>query len=120
MRLYQKLSTESLFIHLIPPTLAQGLVPFSGALNSFYTHTLGEHWHILTNIFFWLWFVNVSVAMFNALPIHPLDGGRAFKSLLKSVLGRRADEKTVSRLTNAVTVIIVTVIVMIVALPFIM
>ena len=120
LRLYQKLSTESLFIHFIPPTLASGLVPFSGALNSFYTHTLGENWHILANIFFWLWFVNVNVAIFNALPIHPLDGGRAFKSALKSVLGPRADEKTVSRLTNAVTVILVSAIVMIVALPFVM
>lgn len=120
LKLYQKLSTESLFIHFIPPTLAPGLVPFSGALNSFYTHTLGENWYIPANIFFWLWFVNVNVAIFNALPIYPLDGGRAFKSALKSVLGRRADEKTVSRLTNAVTVILVSAIVMIVALPFVM
>lgn len=120
LRLYQKLSTESLFIHFIPPTLAPGLVPFSGALTSFYTHALGENWHVLTNIFFWLWFVNVSIAIFNALPIYPLDGGRAFRSALKSVLGRRADEKMVSRLTNAVTVILISILATTVALPFIM
>lgn len=119
LSLYHKLSTESLFIHFIPPTLAPGLVPFSGALNSFYTHTLGEHWYIAANIFFWLWFVNVNVAIFNALPIHPLDGGLAFKSLLKSVLGRRADEKMVSRLTNAVTATLISAIILTVILPFI-
>ena len=120
LRTYQKLATETLFIHFIPPTLASGLVPFSAALNGFYTHTLGMNWHILANIFFWLWFVNVNIAIFNALPIYPLDGGRAFKSVLKSILGRRAGEKAVSRLTYVVTVILVSVIVMIVVLPFIM
>ncbi len=119
LRLYQKLSTESLLIHFVPPTLAQGMVPFSGALNSFYTHSLGEHWHVPTNLFFWLWFVNVNVAIFNAMPIYPLDGGRVFKSALKSVLGRRADEKMFSRLTNAVTVILLSAMVMIIALPFV-
>jgi len=120
LRLYQKLSTESLLIHFIPPTLAPGLVPFSGALTSFYTHALGENWHILTNIFFWLWFVNASIAIFNALPIYPLDGGRAFRSALKSILGRRADEKMVSRLTNAVTVILISILATTVILPFVM
>ncbi len=120
LRLYQKLSTESLLIHFVPPTLAQGMVPFSGALNSFYTHSLGEHWHVPTNLFFWLWFVNVNVAIFNTLPIYPLDGGRAFKSMLKSVLGRRADEKMFSRLTNAVTVILISVLITTIVLPFIM
>ena len=119
LRTYQKLATETPFIHFLPPTLAQGLVPFSGTLNAFYTHALGEHWYILANIFFWSWFVNVNVAIFNALPIHPLDGGQAFKNVLKSLLGRRADETMVSRLTNAVTVTVISVIVTMIALPFI-
>jgi len=120
LRTYQKLAAETPFIHFLPPTLAPGLVPFSGALDAFYTHALGEHWHILANIFFWLWFVNVNVAIFNALPINPLDGGQAFKNVLKSMLGHRADQNTVSRLTNAVTLTMISVIIMMIALPFIM
>ena len=120
LRTYQKLATETLYLHFMPPTLAPGLVPFSGALNDFYTHTLGENWHILANIFFWLWFVNVNVAIFNALPIYPLDGGRAFKSVLKSVLGRRAGGRIASRLTSVVAVILLSAIVMTIVLPFIM
>ncbi len=120
LRLYQNLTTDTLYIHFIPPTLAQGLVPFSEALNSFYTHTLGEQWHILANILFWMWFVNVNVAIFNALPIYPLDGGRTFERALKSLLGRRADERTISRITYVVTVTLICIFVMLVALPFIM
>ncbi len=120
LRTYQKLATETLYLHFMPPTLASGLVPFSGALNDFYTHALGESWHILANIFFWLWFVNVNVAIFNALPIYPLDGGRAFKSVLKSVLGRRAGGRIASRLTTVVAVILLSAIVMTIVLPFIM
>ncbi len=119
LRTYQKLAAETPFIHFLPPTLAPGLVPFSGALDAFYTHALGKHWHILVNTLFWLWFVNVNVAIFNALPINPLDGGQAFKNVLKSVLGHRADENTVSRLTNAVTLTMISVIIMMMALPFI-
>lgn len=120
LRTYQKLTTETLYIRFMPPTLAPSLVPFSGALNDFYTHTLGENWHILANIFFWLWFVNVNVAIFNALPIYPLDGGRAFKSVLKSVLDRRAGGRIASRLTTVVAVILLSAIVITIVLPFIM
>ncbi len=119
LELYQNLSTNTLYIHFIPPTLAQGLVPFSEALNAFYTHTLGENWHVLANILFWMWFINVNVAIFNALPIYPLDGGRTFEIALKSLLRGRADEKTISRITYFVTITLICVFVMLVALPFI-
>jgi membrane-associated protease RseP (regulator of RpoE activity) len=119
LKLYQRLSPDSIYLHFIPPTLAPSLVPYSEALSGFYTNPLGEHWHILANILFWLWFVNVNVAIFNALPIHPLDGGRVFSISLKSMLGRRMGEKTVSRLTYGVTVTLICALVMMVALPFI-
>jgi membrane-associated protease RseP (regulator of RpoE activity) len=81
---------------------------------------LGAQWHVYANIFFWLWFVNVNVAVFNALPIYPLDGGRMFNISLKSVLGRRVCEKTISRITFAVTATLIWVLLMIVLTPFIM
>jgi len=118
--LYQDLTPDTLYKHFIPPALAPGLAPFSEALKGFYTHALGENWHILANVLFWLWFVNVNVAIFNALPLYPLDGGRLFKIALKSMLGRRADEKMISRLTYFVTVTLICVLVTVAALPFIM
>ncbi len=117
LRTYQKLSTETPFIHFMPPTLAQGLIPFSEALISFYTHPLGEYWHVIANIFFWLWFINVNIAVFNTLPIHPLDGGQAFKNVLKSLL--KTNKKLVSQISNAVTAIVILIIASMIVLPFV-
>ncbi|MFQ5710390.1 MAG: site-2 protease family protein [Candidatus Geothermarchaeales archaeon] len=119
LRTYQRMATESPFIHFLLPTLAQGLVPFSDALSAFYTHALGEHWHVLANIFFWVWFVNVNLAIFNALPIYPLDGGQTFRNVLKSVLGRRVNKKVVTWLTTAVTIAMACAIAMMIALPYV-
>jgi membrane-associated protease RseP (regulator of RpoE activity) len=117
---YQLVTPESLFIYMVPPSLASDIVPFSDSLAPFYTHGLGAQWHVYANIFFWLWFVNVNVAVFNALPIYPLDGGRMFNITLKSVLGRRVSEKMVSRITFAVTATLIWVLLMIALIPFIM
>ncbi len=116
---YQSLNPATLSKYLIPPTIAPGLVPFSDALSPFYMHTAGEHWVTLANIFFWLWFVNANVAIFNALPIYPLDGGRLFKTALQKLLGRKRDDKIISRLTYAVTITLISVLLLTMALPFI-
>jgi membrane-associated protease RseP (regulator of RpoE activity) len=117
---YRTLTPESVYVYLLPPSLYSGLVPFSNLLIPFYTHALGAQWHVYANIFFWLWFVNVNVAVFNALPIYPLDGGRILNITLKSVLGRRVSEKTISRITYAVTATILTILLLIVLIPSIM
>jgi membrane-associated protease RseP (regulator of RpoE activity) len=119
LSLYKTLSPETFSLYLVPPALAPGLVPFSDSLIPFYTSGLGAQWHVWANVFFWLWFVNVNVAVFNALPIYPLDGGRMFDIFLKSILGRRKDEKNISRITIAVTVALVWVLLMIVLISFI-
>jgi membrane-associated protease RseP (regulator of RpoE activity) len=116
---YQALSPDRLSVYLVPPALAPGLVPFSDSLASFYTHWLGPQWSALANGLFWLWFVSVNVAVFNALPIYPLDGGRMFNIALKSVIGRRGREKLISQITMAVTAALVFVLLMIVLIPFI-
>jgi membrane-associated protease RseP (regulator of RpoE activity) len=120
LRFYQTLTPESVYVYMLPPSLYSGLVPFSDSLIPFYTHGLGAQWHVHANIFFWLWFVNVNVAVFNALPIYPLDGGRMLNITLKSVLGRRVSEKTISRITFAVTATLIWILLMIVLIPFIL
>jgi len=120
LTLYKTLSLETVTLYMVPPSLAPGIVPFSDSLIPFYTHSLGSQWHVYANIFFWLWFVNVNVAVFNALPIIPMDGGRMFNISLKSILGRRASEKTISRITYAVAAALVCVLLMMYVIPFIM
>ena len=119
LRNYQTLTPDRLFMYLVPPALASGLVPFSDSLVSFYTHWLGAQWHVFANVLFYVWFVNVNLAVFNALPIYPLDGGRMFNIVLKRVMRGRGREKLISRITLAVTAALVFVLLMIVVIPFI-
>jgi membrane-associated protease RseP (regulator of RpoE activity) len=117
---YRNVTLDRLPMYLIPPSLASGLVPFSDSLASFYTHwALGQNWQVLANVLFWVWFVNVNLAVFNALPIYPLDGGRMFNIALKKAIHRKDGEKLISAITIAVTAILVAVLVMIILIPFI-
>jgi membrane-associated protease RseP (regulator of RpoE activity) len=116
---YRNPTLETLSIYLLPPALRPDLVPFSDPLIPFYTNELGAQWHVYANIFFWLWFVNINVAVFNALPIYPLDGGRIFNITLKSALGKKLNEKTITRITAIVTAAIILLLSMIILIPYI-
>jgi membrane-associated protease RseP (regulator of RpoE activity) len=116
---YQTFTPERLSMYLVPPTLASGLVPFSDSLAPFYTSSLDPNWEIIANTLFWLWFVNFNLALFNALPIYPLDGGRMFNIALKGAAGRKVSERTISMATYAVTAICVIIVVMVTVVPFI-
>jgi membrane-associated protease RseP (regulator of RpoE activity) len=119
LRNYENLSVARLSMYLVPPAVAPGLMPFSDSLASFYSSWLGPDWSVLANALFWLWFVNLNVAVFNALPIYPLDGGRMFNVALKSIAKLRGRERLISRITMIVTAALVFVLLMIVIIPFV-
>jgi membrane-associated protease RseP (regulator of RpoE activity) len=119
LRSYENVSLEGLFLYLIPPSLALDFVPFSDSLAGFYAHWLGSGWRVWANVLFWVWFVNVNVAVFNALPIYPLDGGRIFNIALKRVIRRKDGERVVFAVTAAVTAVLVLVLLLIVVVPFV-
>jgi membrane-associated protease RseP (regulator of RpoE activity) len=114
---YQTFSLDRLSMYLVPPTLASGLTPFSDSLAPFYTHWMGSQWQIIANGLFWLWFVNFNLAIFNALPIYPLDGGRIFNITLKKIASRKISEKAVYVTTSIACVLLV---VLVTLVPFIM
>jgi membrane-associated protease RseP (regulator of RpoE activity) len=116
---YQAITWQKLAMYLVPPTLASGLVPFSDSLSPFYSSVLGSEWPIFANVLFWLWFVNFNVAMFNALPIYPLDGGRMFNIGLKATLGKKLSERAISITTYVVSAVCLAIVVLIAVLPFI-
>jgi membrane-associated protease RseP (regulator of RpoE activity) len=120
LEFYQTVTLEKLSLYLVPPALASGLVPFSDSLIQFYTHPLGTQWHVLANVLFWVWFVNVNLAVFNALPIYPLDGGRILNISLKSGRLGKLSEKTVSNITYAVTGALVCILLLLFVVPFIL
>lgn len=117
---YRTFSIDRLAMYMIPPTLASGLVPYSDFLAPFYTHSLGSAWVIVANTLFWLWFVNLNLAIFNALPIYPMDGGRIVDVTLKRFTGNRLSEKTIRRITFGLTAICATLILATIVLPFIL
>ncbi|MBI3859716.1 MAG: site-2 protease family protein [Thaumarchaeota archaeon] len=88
----------------------QGLAPFSDQLSVFYTSPYGASLVPLAGVIFWLFFLNFNLAVFNALPIYPLDGGQAFRAGLKGLAGGRLGEKGLSRISTAVTIAVVVII----------
>jgi membrane-associated protease RseP (regulator of RpoE activity) len=117
---YRTFSIDRLAMYIIPPTLASGIVPYSDLLAQFYTSPLGPAWAILANTLFWLWFVNFNLAIFNALPIYPLDGGRIFDITLKRFVGGRLSEKSIRAITLGATAVCVTLVILVTVVPFIL
>jgi membrane-associated protease RseP (regulator of RpoE activity) len=64
---------------------------------------------------FWIWFINFNVAIFNALPIGPLDGGQWYGSLIAS----RTKKETGIAINNLITYAMVVVVLMVLLLPYI-
>jgi membrane-associated protease RseP (regulator of RpoE activity) len=117
---YLNFAPQSLVLYMIPPAWVPGFVPFSDVLTPFYESWLGPQWAVYANVLFWIWFVNVNVAIFNALPIYPMDGGRMFNIALKKVIRQKNSEKIVKAITAVVTAILVIVLILTIVLPFIM
>lgn len=94
-------------LYLCIPTFpnCQGLAPFSSSLSPFYTSSYGQSLVPLATLLYWFFFINFSMAIFNALPIFPLDGGQAFKVSLKGATGGRLSEERLGNVTLAVTLV---------------
>lgn len=117
---YNTFGIERLAMYIVPPTLASGYIPFSDTLSQFYTSPLGSGWSILANLLFWVWFVNFNLAIFNALPIYPLDGGRIFNITLKRYASKKLSEKAIYRITVVVAAACLALVLAGVILPFIL
>ncbi len=115
---YWSLSSTTPLIHLLLPTLAPNNIPFSDVMYRFYTSSIGDVFYPLANLFFWIWFININLAIFNALPIYPLDGGQAFKVFLQAIGKNRLSEKSMSRITTGVTLAMVSLVIFMIAVPY--
>jgi membrane-associated protease RseP (regulator of RpoE activity) len=116
---YETVTPTTLFLYLLPPLLAPTVVPFSDSLAPFYTSWIGPQWQIWANTLFWIWFVNFNVAIFNALPIYPLDGGRMFNISLKGLGHGKLSEKTITTTTTIVSAVCITIVLLVTIYPFI-
>jgi membrane-associated protease RseP (regulator of RpoE activity) len=87
---YNSLFVSNPLALLAPPTMAQGFIPFSVMMQEKYSSPVfGSFFSIPANLFFWLWFINFNVAIFNALPIGPLDGGQLYNTIIDKKTEKR-------------------------------
>jgi membrane-associated protease RseP (regulator of RpoE activity) len=102
------------------PTLpaCQSRVPFSDAMGIFYTSPLGSVGVPFVNLVYWLFFLNFNLAIFNALPIYPLDGGQAFLVGVKALGRGKLSDRTLMRITAAATLVVVAMILGVVVSPY--
>ena len=115
---YKSLFSGTTVLRLLaPPTIQERIVPFSDLMAERYDSTIfGSSYALLANMFFWLWFINFNVAVFNALPIGPLDGGQLYGSFIAS----RTKEKTAIAINSLMTYIMILVIFMTLVFPYVL
>ena len=88
----------------------------SSMADKYTSPVFGAYYTIPANLFFWLWFINFNVAIFNALPIGPLDGGQLYNSLIdKKTQNKKGILRHSSKLLTYGMVIVV---VLSIALPY--
>jgi membrane-associated protease RseP (regulator of RpoE activity) len=98
---------------------AESLIPFSDTLSGFYTSPLGALTPAVTASLYWMFFVNFNLAIFNSLPIYPMDGGQAFESFIRGVGGGRISDELARRVTTGVTLAIFFALFVVIAGPYI-
>jgi len=88
----------------------QDIAPFSDELAVFYTSSYGSSLAPLANLVYWMFFLNLNLAIFNAMPIYPLDGGQAFEAGLRGLAGGKLSERAVYRIKSTVTFLVLFVV----------
>ena len=112
---YKSLFSTNPLTLLPPPTLAETFVPYSDLMADKYNSNIfGSSYALIANMLFWLWFINFNVAIFNALPIGPLDGGQWYGSLIAS----RTKEETGMAINQLITFAMIAIVVMLIGLPY--
>ncbi len=114
--------SREVMLYMVIPTLpwASASIPFSEMLYKYYYSTtiLGLNYHYIMNLLYWIWFLNFNLAIFNALPIYPLDGGIVFKFLCKRMLGSRVGDRGINIIVYALTLVLVGLIALMIAAPY--
>lgn len=66
--------------------------------------------YFVSNLFTWMWILNYAVAIFNILPIYPLDGGLILKSLTEKISKKYSDPIVISITTIVSLLVLFTII----------
>jgi membrane-associated protease RseP (regulator of RpoE activity) len=106
---------------LIPPTLEGIPVPYSDSMAPKYESDLfGPYFPVISNLLFWLWFINFNVGLFNALPIGAFDGGQLYGSIIENKLRSMGSKLNPSTVNSAITFIFIIIVIMLIAGPYLL
>jgi membrane-associated protease RseP (regulator of RpoE activity) len=106
---------------LVPPTLEGIPVPYSDSMAPKYESDLfGPYFPVISNLLFWLWFINFNVGLFNALPIGPFDGGQLYGSLIENKLRSMGSKLNPSTVNSAISFIFIIIVIMLIAGPYLL
>jgi len=119
VHLYSR-APAGLVLYVIPPAFpgVALTVPFSDQLKIFYTSPFGSSTNAIQNLLFWLFFVNFNLAIFNNLPIYPMDGGQALERFLVGIGRGFINDERARLVTTAVTVTLVGVLLAVIVGPY--
>ncbi|MCS7118073.1 MAG: site-2 protease family protein [Thaumarchaeota archaeon] len=133
---YRRITTSNPLAFFAPPTFNVVVYPFSEVeacfvtgdsvercrtISSLFTHpVLGGSYAAVSNALYWMWFVNINVAIFNALPIYPLDGGQAVRKTLSTLLRSGDRSGIVITITTAVSLFFLSMLLSIILLPYVL
>jgi membrane-associated protease RseP (regulator of RpoE activity) len=124
LEMYKKafLDPRTFIFLLTPPTLEGPIpVPYSDSMASQYESGLfGSYFPVVSNLLFWLWFINFNVGIFNALPIGPFDGGQLYGSLIENKMKSMGTKLNPSTVTSAITFIFIFIVIMLVFGPYLL
>ena len=109
------------FSFLRVPTMSsyQHITPFSDLMSDFYSSPLGSFFKPIANLFFWIWFINFNLAIFNSLPIYPLDGGQSLFIIIRSFNKNSINEKLAYNITIFITFIFVSIVALLLLITYI-
>ena len=102
------------------PTLCQAIVPFSDDMSGFYSSPLGVALVPLANLLYWIFFLNLNLAVFNSMPILPLDGGLAFRVAVKALGRDKLSERTLGIISGAATFATVALLFVVIVGPYLL
>jgi membrane-associated protease RseP (regulator of RpoE activity) len=109
---------KNILFLLTPPTLQPG-VPFSDLMAPKYESTIfGSSFPIFANTLFWLWFINLNLGLFNALPIAILDGGQLYGTLIES--RSKIDKNRLRQISSAVSTITIFIVAIWLLMPYVL
>jgi len=86
-------------VYFVPATIEP--TPLNPSTQTLYTSSI-PGWVGLSNTLFWLWWININLAVFNALPATPLDGGQVIREVFLKIYKSKQKAESATQLLSAI------------------